>query len=176
MAPNLHRLFKREAAQKVEEVEYEEEEEPATTLATKIFGKHLHKVRVSTPTTTTEGEEGKWHLAALWAMTAKFYLFFLFLNVNKTHSSRGGYNHIGADAFDGAESAGDRTQCGRHNRREDRHSAMGCRFHFCTHLTHHSRHMWLLHSTVLPQATLQRRQEGHERRRYEIGTVTWIRL
>lgn len=59
MAPNLHRLFKREAAQKVEEVEYEEEEEPATTLATKIFGKHLHKVRVNTPTTTTEGEEGK---------------------------------------------------------------------------------------------------------------------
>lgn len=58
MAPGLHRLFKREAAEKeVEEAEYEDE--PATTLATKIFGKHLHKVRITTPSTTTEGEEGK---------------------------------------------------------------------------------------------------------------------
>lgn len=58
MAPNLHRLFKREAAEKVEE-EIEYEDEPSTTLATKIFGKHLHKVRITTPTTTTEGDEGK---------------------------------------------------------------------------------------------------------------------
>lgn len=60
MAPSLQRLFKREAvADKAgEEIEYEDET-PPTTLATKIFGKHLHKVRITTITTTTEGEDGK---------------------------------------------------------------------------------------------------------------------
>lgn len=53
MAPGLKKLFKRQA-----EVEEEEGEEEATTLATKLFGKHLHKVKVTTPTTTvvTEGK------------------------------------------------------------------------------------------------------------------------
>lgn len=50
MAPNLHKIFKRQA----EEEEYEDEE--ATTLATKVFRKHLHKVKITTPTTTLEAE------------------------------------------------------------------------------------------------------------------------
>lgn len=58
MAPGLHRLFKRAAGDK-EEVEYEDEEPITTTLATKVFGKHLHRVRVTTPTTTTTEDEGK---------------------------------------------------------------------------------------------------------------------
>lgn len=41
-------VFKREA-----EVE-EDEEMKATTLGTKIFGKHLHKVHITTTTTTEE--------------------------------------------------------------------------------------------------------------------------
>jgi hypothetical protein len=51
MAPGL-RLFKRQA-------EDEEVEEDATTPETKIFGKHLHKVKITTPTTTleTDGNE-----------------------------------------------------------------------------------------------------------------------
>lgn len=40
-------VFKREA-------EAEEDEERATTLGTKIFGKHLHKVHITTTTTTEE--------------------------------------------------------------------------------------------------------------------------
>jgi hypothetical protein len=55
MAPGLHRIFKRQA-EKIEE-DYEEEE-PKTTIATKIFGKHLHKVRITTTTVSTETEEG----------------------------------------------------------------------------------------------------------------------
>jgi len=61
MAPGL-RLFKREAAAGAEEEE-EIEDEETTTLATHIFGKHLHKVRITTPTTTTEAE-GKFHLSS----------------------------------------------------------------------------------------------------------------
>lgn len=52
MAPGL-RLFKREAP---EEADPEEGESEVTTLATHIFGKHLHKVRITTPTTTLETE------------------------------------------------------------------------------------------------------------------------
>jgi hypothetical protein len=53
MAPGLQRLLvKREAAVGAEE-DYVDE---TTTMATHIFGKHLHKVRITTPTTTTEGE------------------------------------------------------------------------------------------------------------------------
>lgn len=51
MAPGL-KLFKREAP----EEEGEDVESEATTLATHIFGKHLHKVRITTPTTTLEAE------------------------------------------------------------------------------------------------------------------------
>lgn len=55
MAPGM-KIFKREAAEPVEEPEFIEEEEPEqTTLATHIFRK-LHKVRVTTPTTTSEPE------------------------------------------------------------------------------------------------------------------------
>lgn len=52
MAPGLKKLFKRQAP----EEEGEEGEEEPTTLATHIFGKHLHKVRITTPTTTLETE------------------------------------------------------------------------------------------------------------------------
>lgn len=54
MAPGLKKLFKREAEEEEEEVEDE-----STTLATQIFRKHLHKVRVTTATTTlvTEGKK-----------------------------------------------------------------------------------------------------------------------
>jgi synaptotagmin-1 len=52
MAPNLHKIFKRQAE---EAEEYEDEE--ATTLATKVFRKHLHKVKITTPTTTLEAED-----------------------------------------------------------------------------------------------------------------------
>lgn len=48
MAPGLHDIVKRQAE------DYEEEE--VTTLATKIFGKHLHKVKITTPGPTTEAE------------------------------------------------------------------------------------------------------------------------
>lgn len=54
MAPGL-KLFKREAPE--EEVDEEGDGEPeATTLPTHIFGKHLHKVRITTPTTTIQGK------------------------------------------------------------------------------------------------------------------------
>lgn len=59
MAPGLKQLFKRQAEPiKPEEEAVEDGEEEQTTLATHIFGKHLHKVRITTPTTTleTEGE------------------------------------------------------------------------------------------------------------------------
>ncbi|XP_070496416.1 synaptotagmin 1 isoform X3 [Chironomus tepperi] len=57
MAPGLERvLVKRQAGTQAEE-DYVEEEQKPTTLATHIFGKHLHKVRITTPTTTTELEE-----------------------------------------------------------------------------------------------------------------------
>jgi hypothetical protein len=49
MAPGLHQIFKRQAE------EYEDEEQ-VTTIATKIFGKHLHKVKITTPGPTTEAE------------------------------------------------------------------------------------------------------------------------
>lgn len=54
MAPGL-KLFKREAPAEEEE---DGEVEETTTMKTHIFGKHLHKVRTTTPTTTaaTEGE------------------------------------------------------------------------------------------------------------------------
>lgn len=53
MAPGL-KLFKRQAA---EEEGQEAPEEGPPTLATHVFGKHLHKLRITTPTTTlmTEG-------------------------------------------------------------------------------------------------------------------------
>lgn len=57
MAPGL-KLFKRQAPEEAEAEAGEEvpEEEPeATTLA--IFGKHLHKVRSTTPRVTTEAGE-----------------------------------------------------------------------------------------------------------------------
>jgi hypothetical protein len=53
MAPGL-RIFKREAPE--EETAVDEEEPETTTLATHIFGKHLHKVRITTATTTLETE------------------------------------------------------------------------------------------------------------------------
>ncbi|KAG5675099.1 hypothetical protein PVAND_005031 [Polypedilum vanderplanki] len=66
MAPGLQRLLvKRETAAD------EDYEEPATTLATHIFGKHLHKVRITTPTTTTEGEEEETTEATQRTMTQK---------------------------------------------------------------------------------------------------------
>lgn len=65
MAPGLHRLFKREAAAGEEEME---EQSAETTLATHIFGKHLHKVRITTPTTTTEGE-GRHKIILLWRIS-----------------------------------------------------------------------------------------------------------
>jgi hypothetical protein len=49
MAPGL-RIVKRQAE------EIEEEEEEVTTIATKIFGKHLHKVKVTTSTLEPETE------------------------------------------------------------------------------------------------------------------------
>lgn len=59
MAPKLHKIFKRQA-----EGEEYEDEEPPTTLATKVFGKHLHKVKITTPTTTIESE-GESHFTSL---------------------------------------------------------------------------------------------------------------
>lgn len=57
MAPGLERvLVKRQAGTQAEEDEYVEDEQKPTTLATHIFGKHLHKVRVTTASTTTELE------------------------------------------------------------------------------------------------------------------------
>lgn len=59
MAPGLGRLLvKREAVTPPEDEDYVEEPKQ-TTLGTHIFGKHLHKVRITTPTTTTEGEGKK---------------------------------------------------------------------------------------------------------------------
>lgn len=58
MAPGLNRLFKREA-EKAEEVVEDYEEEPTTTLATKLFNKHLHRGRITTASTTTEDGGGK---------------------------------------------------------------------------------------------------------------------
>lgn len=57
MAPGLKQLFKRQAEPVPPEEEGVEdvEGEPAT-IATHIFGKHLHKVRLTTPTTTAETE------------------------------------------------------------------------------------------------------------------------
>jgi len=57
MAPGLDRvLVKRQAGTQAEEDEYIDEEQKSTTLGTHIFGKHLHKVRITTPSTTTELE------------------------------------------------------------------------------------------------------------------------
>ena len=57
MAPGLGRLIvKRQAGTQAEEEEYTDEEQKSTTLGTHIFGKHLHKVRVTTSSTTTEME------------------------------------------------------------------------------------------------------------------------
>lgn len=52
MAPGLKKLFKRQ----VDEAEEPEEGDEPTTMQTKIFGHHLHKVRLTTPTTTAETE------------------------------------------------------------------------------------------------------------------------
>lgn len=60
MAPGLKRLFKREAAKDEEEVVEYDEEPSTTTLATKVFNKHLHRGRITTPTTTTEDDGGEW--------------------------------------------------------------------------------------------------------------------
>lgn len=58
MAPGLKNLFKREAPAEEEVVVVEEEiEEEVTTLATHHFGKHLHKVKITT-STTTEANDG----------------------------------------------------------------------------------------------------------------------
>lgn len=59
MAPGLKRLFKREAGKDEEVMEYDEEPS-TTTLATKVFNKHLHRARITTPTTTTEDDGGEW--------------------------------------------------------------------------------------------------------------------
>lgn len=67
MAPGLKKLFKREA----EVEEQEEEEEEATTLATTVFRKHLHKVKVTTPTTTVV-TEGKTNCSPGMCMTVDF--------------------------------------------------------------------------------------------------------
>ncbi len=56
MAPNLKRLFKREAEEEDDIAEYDE---PSTTLATKVFNKHLHRGRITTPRTTTEESGGE---------------------------------------------------------------------------------------------------------------------
>lgn len=180
MAPGIHRLFKREAeAEKEggEEVEYEDE--PTTTLATKIFGKHLHKVRITTPTTTTEGgEEGKWH-PTISSIDREFLIFtwILFLNNNnKNNHPWRRRNDSRTDTFSDCKSLRYWTWSSRQTRRENRHTKMGSCGNFRPHLSHHPWHMWILHSTLLPQATLQRWQEGNERRWFEIGTVTWIRL
>jgi hypothetical protein len=60
MAPGLglKRLFKRDV-DKDEEVVEEYDEEPTTTLATEVFNKHLHRGRITTPTTTTEDDGGE---------------------------------------------------------------------------------------------------------------------
>jgi hypothetical protein len=65
MAPNYRKLFKREAPQEepaAQEDYPEEPEQKETTLATQIFGKHLHKVRATTVKSTTEAE-GKCNFA-----------------------------------------------------------------------------------------------------------------
>jgi synaptotagmin-1 len=54
MAPGLKKLFKRQAEPEEEE---EVEEEQVTTLATTVFRKHLHKVKVTTATTTVVTED-----------------------------------------------------------------------------------------------------------------------
>lgn len=55
MAPGLKQLFKRQVAEEGEGDEgVEEETSETTTLQTVIFGKHLHKVKITTPTTTLE--------------------------------------------------------------------------------------------------------------------------
>lgn len=66
MAPGL-KLFKREADETAAE-EAEEVEEEVSTLATHIFGKHLHKVRITTPTTTLE-TEGERFVGTRWKST-----------------------------------------------------------------------------------------------------------
>lgn len=61
MAPGL-RIVKRQAGDE------EEEEELETTIATKIFGKHLHKVKV---TTSTIGPETEGTSVNLWLRKIK---------------------------------------------------------------------------------------------------------
>lgn len=53
----------------------------------------------------------------------------------------------------------------------DGHPDVGPRVHHHRRLPDHPRHLRLLHPPVLPQETLQRRQEGHERSRPKIGTI-----
>lgn len=56
MAPGM-KLFKREAEPEVEiaaDGEDGEEGSETTTLTTHIFGKHLHKVRITIPTSSPE--------------------------------------------------------------------------------------------------------------------------
>ncbi|CAO1358349.1 unnamed protein product [Diamesa hyperborea] len=58
MAPGLKNLFKREAPAEEEVVEEDVEIiEEVTTLATTHFGKHLHKVKITTSTTTEANED-----------------------------------------------------------------------------------------------------------------------
>lgn len=58
MAPGMKDLFKREAPNE-DDVPDEEAEEEVTTMATHHFGKHLHKVKITTSTTTEAGDAGK---------------------------------------------------------------------------------------------------------------------
>lgn len=171
MAPGLHRIIKRQA-EKVEETDYEEADDTVTTtLATKIFGKHLHKVRITTTTVAAETEEGTQKAKISKTPPFIYRKKKLFLS----HFSWGG-SHGDASKVDGEQGARHKLECGEQDRREDGHSAVGRCGNFCAHPSHHPRHMRILHSTVLPQTTIQRWQEGHERRWFEIGTVTWIRL
>lgn len=60
MAPGLKNLFKREAPAEEEVIEEDVEiQEEVTTLGTVHFGKHLHKVKITSSTIATTTLEGK---------------------------------------------------------------------------------------------------------------------
>lgn len=153
----MKQLFKRQAP----EDEGEEGEEQATTPQTHIFGKHLHKVKITTPTTTLETEGNLSHRRKRSFVNRNFY--------------RRGANG-GADRINRQKDSGEGDGNGWRDRGYNGHPEMGRRGHLHPHRAHNSRHLRLLHPTVFPQTTLQRRQERHERRWSEIGTVTWICL
>lgn len=159
MAPGLKRLFKRETEKEEEPSEDYEADDPTTTLATKVFNKHLHRGRITTASTTTEDDGGERHEPYI----IKLILMRIYFRQKKIKTKRRRGNINRDTSYGGAESSRSRLKSGGHNRREDGHSDMGCRGNFYSHSSHHSWHMWILHSTMLPQATLQRRQEGHER-------------